>query len=101
MKGHWVRSRDYSKLYGIPPQTLKNWRCKDKREGRRDPKHPKYCYMGRSVRYWIGESTESTEAPATLPELLDKVKSIEKAMGSLKRALERYIKDFAARGVNP
>ena len=57
--GTWVSTRTYAQIHGLAPQTLANWRYRDRKEGRSGAKegYPKYRYFGAAVRYFL-ESNE-------------------------------------------
>ena len=53
--GRWITDLAYSTLYGIPRQTLINWRHRDRKAGRdcAEPGYPEYKRFGKAVRYWL------------------------------------------------
>ena len=53
--GRWVTEREYARIHGLAPQTLTNWRYRDRRAGRTEAAagYPRYRYFGAAVRYWV------------------------------------------------
>lgn len=53
--GRWVTEKVYAQVHGLSPQTLCNWRYRDRKAGRdhAEPGYPQYSYFGRAVRYWL------------------------------------------------
>lgn len=56
--GQWITGREYARIHGLSPQTLINWRYRDRKAGRCEavPGYPRYKYFGRAVRYWLGDA---------------------------------------------
>ncbi|MGB9609366.1 MAG: hypothetical protein ACPL7M_00220 [Bryobacteraceae bacterium] len=54
----WITAAELARLLGLHPQTLANWRCRDRREGRdaAAPGRPVYRRFGGCVRYAVSES---------------------------------------------
>ena len=53
--GRWVSEKAYAESKGLAPQTLCNWRYRDRLAGRTEaaPGYPIYRRFGRAVRYWM------------------------------------------------
>ena len=62
--GFWVTPREFSRLTGIPRQTLANWRYQDRRAGRASaaPGRPIYRKFGNCVRYFVSPELLRPEA---------------------------------------
>jgi hypothetical protein len=53
--GRWVTEKVYAPIHGLAPQTLANWRYRDRLAGRdcAAPGFPRYKRFGTAVRYWL------------------------------------------------
>jgi hypothetical protein len=51
----WVPGSVYARVAGLHPQTLNNWRYRDKKAGRTEapPGYPRYRRFGHAVRYLL------------------------------------------------
>jgi len=54
----YVNEMVYARLHGLSPQTLRNWRYRDRQAGRTQAaqEYPRYRYFGCAVRYPLDES---------------------------------------------
>lgn len=60
--GRWVSDYEYARVIGVHYQTLRNWRCRDKKEGRREGEQyggVLYRKFGDVVRYWLPAELEN------------------------------------------
>lgn len=60
--GRWVNDQEYARIIGVHFQTLRNWRCRDKKEGRREGEQYGgvfYRKFGDVVRYWLPAELEN------------------------------------------
>lgn len=65
----WISAREFSRLTGISPQTLANWRYQDRLAGREGPLpgYPLYRRFGGAIRYYLDPQLVSP-APAGASE---------------------------------
>jgi hypothetical protein len=58
--GRWISGRKYAEIHDLAPQTLANWRHKDRQAGRNSATegYPQYRRFGCAVRYYL--PTENT-----------------------------------------
>jgi hypothetical protein len=62
----YVKETIYARMAGLSPQSLRNWRHRDRQAGRTEaaPGYPRYRYFGGAVRYLLSDFGEVNERPA-------------------------------------
>lgn len=60
--GRWVNDQEYARVIGVHWQTLRNWRLRDRKEGRTEGRYygnVLYKKFGDVVRYWLPAELEN------------------------------------------